>query len=141
MHRVDGVWVLGGVERTEERRCFLVIVDSRNAETLETVIRQFVRTGSIVITDCWKGYNWLDATPDYIHQSVNHSKCFLDQETGAHTNTIEGTWSALKRGISARARTESAIGESLLEFIWRRLHADELWDAFIEALREYVEVE
>ena len=58
-HRVDGVWVLGGVERTDERRCFLVIVDTRDAETLETAIRQFVRTGSIVITDCWKGYKWL----------------------------------------------------------------------------------
>ena len=115
-------------------------VESRDAETLETAIRKFVRPLSTVITDCWKGYNWMDSSNDYIHQTVNHSKCFRDSETGAHTNTIEGTWSALKRGIPARTRTETTIGESLLEFIWRRQNADRLWNAFLEALAEFVEV-
>lgn len=118
-HHVRGVWVVGGVERTIERRCFLVIVDNRGSETLETIIRKNVHEGSKIITDCWKGYSWLDNTSDYIHESVNHSKWFKDPETLEHTNTIEGTWSGLKRSIPPRTRTETAIRDCLLEFIWR----------------------
>ena len=33
-HRVEGVWVLGGVERTDSRKVFLVEVPDRSAETL-----------------------------------------------------------------------------------------------------------
>jgi hypothetical protein len=33
-HRVEGVWIVGGVERTPERRVFLVAVENRNAETV-----------------------------------------------------------------------------------------------------------
>jgi ISXO2-like transposase domain len=140
-HTVQGVWVLGGVERTPERRCFLVIVDTRDAATLEKAIRMYVNPQSTIITDCWKGYGWLASTSDYVHQTVNHSKCFKDPDSGAHTNTIEGTWSALKRKIPPRTRTETAIGQSLLEFIWRRKNEHCLWDAFLKALKEYVEVD
>jgi hypothetical protein len=36
-HRVDGVWVVGGVERTPERRIFFVAVENKNAETMREV--------------------------------------------------------------------------------------------------------
>jgi hypothetical protein len=35
-HRVDGVWVFGGVERTSERKVFLRVVERRDAHTLRT---------------------------------------------------------------------------------------------------------
>jgi len=37
-HRVEGVWVVGGVERTEERKMFVVAVPNRSARTLSRVI-------------------------------------------------------------------------------------------------------
>jgi hypothetical protein len=37
-HRIDGVWVLGGVEHTMERRLFLAVVSDRSLQTLEDVI-------------------------------------------------------------------------------------------------------
>ena len=50
-HRVEGAWVLGGVERTSERKIFLATVERRDAETLLDVIRTHVLPGSIVYTD------------------------------------------------------------------------------------------
>ena len=37
-HRMEGTWVVGGVERTEARRIFLVLVEKRGTSTLLQVI-------------------------------------------------------------------------------------------------------
>ena len=50
-HRVDGVWVVGGVERTPEKRCFFIAVEDRSKETLENIIQTYVEEGSTVYTD------------------------------------------------------------------------------------------
>jgi hypothetical protein len=135
-HRVEGIWVLGGVERTPERKCFVVTVPNRKAETLINIIGQCVLSGSIIHTDLWRGYAQLGTISDYKHLTVNHSQYFCDPDTGVHTNTIEGTWSGLKRRIPIRDRTERLIGPYLWEFIWRRKNKERLWDAFIDALVE-----
>jgi hypothetical protein len=44
-------------------------------------------------------YRNLD-THGYKHHTVNHSIEFVDQRTGAHTNTIESTWCHLKAYLS-----------------------------------------
>ncbi|EIE75601.1 hypothetical protein RO3G_00305 [Rhizopus delemar RA 99-880] len=43
--RVDGVWVVGGVERTPERKVFLLTVPNRNQNTLKLIIDAFVKDG------------------------------------------------------------------------------------------------
>jgi len=55
--RVEGVWVLGGVERTEERRMFAIAVEDRRKDTLTKFIKRYVKSGSHIITDCWRGYD------------------------------------------------------------------------------------
>ncbi|EIE79101.1 hypothetical protein RO3G_03806 [Rhizopus delemar RA 99-880] len=44
--RVDGVWVVGGVERTPERKVFLLTVPDRNQNTLKLIIDTFVKDGN-----------------------------------------------------------------------------------------------
>ena len=144
-HPVNGAWILGGVERTENRRIFLIEVPDRTAETLISIIKRYVREGSIIITDCFSSYNNLHQY--YDHFQVNHSIEFVDSETGAHTNTIEGTWNAIKYRISPRNRTSSinkdgeitnsAIDEFLLEFQWRRKNVSNLRlrKGFLDALK------
>jgi transposase-like protein len=131
-HHVEGAWVLGGVERTEERKVFLRVVEKRDAHTLRSVILRHVLQGSIIITDFWRGYLGLEEH-GYIHQRVNHSESFVNAENGACTNTIEGTWSGIKRAIPVRNRTMTC-GNHLWEFIWRRRHSDDLWQGFLDAL-------
>lgn len=43
-HRVDGVWVVGGVERTKKRCVFAVNVEKRDNKTLLDVIKKHVAT-------------------------------------------------------------------------------------------------
>lgn len=135
-HRVEGVWVVGGVERTEARKVFACPVEQRDSDTLLAVIRAHVLPGSIVYTDMWKGYKRLNETGMFEHFTVNHSESFVDRETGVHTNSIEGTWRAIKDGIPNRNRVKEGMEEQLWEFIWRRINKDILWDGFVKALIE-----
>jgi transposase-like protein len=133
-HVVDGAWVIGGVEKTPERKVFLVPIEQRNRESLLPVILQHVRQGSIVRTDLWRAYSTLSEV-GYQHETVNHSQNFTDPETGVNTNTIEGTWNGLKIQIRPRNRTREGITEHLMEFIWRRKNCNDLWLGLLSALK------
>jgi len=134
-HRVDGVWVIGGVERTNERLMFAEVVERRDASTLIEVISRHIAPGSIVHTDLWRGYNDLTETLDVEHRMVNHSQHFVNPLDGTHTLTIEGTWNGIKMKIAPRKRCRESIEEHLLEFIWRRKNENNMWNAFLNALR------
>jgi transposase-like protein len=134
-HRVDGVWVLAGVEITNSRKIFLVKVEDRKAETILEVIRHHVAPGSIIHTDMFKAYSRIDSILGFEHHTVNHSQTFKNPENGVHTNTIEGNNNALKLRISPRNRTKE-IADHLLEFIWRRKNHANVWNSFISALKD-----
>ncbi|KCZ74820.1 hypothetical protein H311_04212, partial [Anncaliia algerae PRA109] len=107
-HRVEGAWVFAGVEVTEERKCFAVIVEKRDSETLNDIILKHVIPGSIVITDGWKGYNLFKTDFNYVHHWVNHSISFKNSD-GFHTNTIEGTFNAMKMNIVPKYRNKNIL--------------------------------
>lgn len=70
-------------------------VDSRSVLPL---IKENVALNSTIYTDEFRTYNYLKQN-GYNHKRVNHSaKIYVDGD--AHTNTIEGFWSLVKRGIS-----------------------------------------
>ncbi|KCZ77089.1 hypothetical protein H311_01905, partial [Anncaliia algerae PRA109] len=94
-NRVEEEWIFAEVEVTEERKCFAVIVEKRDAETLNDILLKHFISGSIVITDRWKGYNLFEIHFNYVHHWVNHSNSFKNAD-GFHTNTIEGTFNAMK---------------------------------------------
>jgi transposase-like protein len=98
-HVVDGIWVAVGVERTADRRVFVVALKDRTADTLLAIVRKHVANGSIVHTDLFKSYAKLEEVTGLKHKTVNHSLFFKDPVTGVHTNTVEGTNFALKRQI------------------------------------------
>ena len=118
--------------------CFRV-VEARKKESLLPIIRDWVLPGSSVISDCWSAYKCLE-DEGFQHLSVNHSLNFVDPETGAHTNSIEGTWSAIKRDMPRnydKNHFDSYLGESM----WRRLHNHLQTDeAFKEYCQEVVKV-
>ena len=84
-HRIEGIWVAGGVERSDERCMFAVTVENRKAETLKDIILRNVAPGSIIYTDCWRGYRDEDLSAiGMTYDTVNHSVHFVDPETGVY---------------------------------------------------------
>jgi transposase-like protein len=73
------------------------VVQNVRASTLTEFVREAVSTKvSLLCTDQWVGYNKLNA--DYPHKHIDHS--INQYVVGAvHTQTIEGFWSLVKRGM------------------------------------------
>jgi ISXO2-like transposase domain len=150
-HKVEGAWVFGGVELTPERKFFAVVVPDRTKETLHAAIKRHIAPGSIIRSDCWSAYinlkkgekiedceglaEWLPEM-NYKYEAVNHSEHFVDPDTGVHTNTIEGTWFAVKRSVPVRQRTKKHLQGCLFEFIWRRRNEGNLWNGLMRALQD-----
>ncbi|KCZ78787.1 hypothetical protein H311_00176, partial [Anncaliia algerae PRA109] len=109
-------------------------VNKRDSATLNDLILKYVLPGSIVITDGWKGYTLFKENINFAHHWVNHSISFVN-ENGMNTNTIEGTWSGVKRNVPIRCHTKENLQKKLLEFIWRRQNKNILWLSLLDLLK------
>jgi transposase-like protein len=67
-------------------------------ETLLPIIIEHCQRGSEIHTDGWATYNLLEEN-GFVHRNVIHERNFVDPETGAHTQTIESNWRALKHRL------------------------------------------
>jgi transposase-like protein len=115
---VDGKWVFGGFERGS-KRCFIVPVPTRDAQTLLSVIRDWIAPGTTIISDCWRAYNCL-GSEGFVHQTVNHSQNFVDPNTGAHTQNIERLWRDVRGGIPRFGGRKHRLVGYLAEFMFKR---------------------
>ena len=104
----QGTWVFGTVERgTGQALAFRV--PNRRRETLVTgLVQKFVEPGTTIISDKFSPYFNLNSV-GYIYLMVNHSENFVDPYTGAHSNTIEGVWSQIKRKLKAMNGTKLSL--------------------------------
>ena len=88
--------VMGLVERGGKVKAMKV--KGVDAKTLQAIIKAQVKDGSHIMTDEWGGYLGIELKRGYKHSAVSHSKGKYVNGI-AHTNTIEGFWALLKRGI------------------------------------------
>jgi transposase-like protein len=91
----DKTIVIGAAQR--KGNIVARVIENTQTETLESFVREVVSTDvSLLNTDEHSGYRHL--SPDYPHFAVRHQA--KNYVVGAiHTNTIEGFWSIMKRGI------------------------------------------
>jgi len=96
-HLENKTIVMGMVQRGGDFRGN--VIASGKTKILRPLIYKNVAKGSVITTDTLSSYKLLNKK-GYIHGTVNHS---LNQwKNGSHhTNTVEGFWSHLKRGISS----------------------------------------
>ena len=96
--------VIGAVSR--KGNVVARVIQNTNGETLNRFIREAVSTKvSLLSTDEHKGYRYIDK--NWPHGMVNHGAG--EYVHGAiHTNTIEGFWAMVKRGIMGSFHKVSA---------------------------------
>jgi transposase-like protein len=74
------------------------VVERVTSRNLKTIIRENVETTSTIMTDDFSSYKGLNKE-FYQHKVIRHSRGVYSRPGGVHTNTIEGYFSILKRGI------------------------------------------
>jgi len=90
--------VIGAVER--KGRVIARTASDVTGKTLHGFVKECVLPKSTVFTDEFASYQGLERIDgmDYTHKRINHeSKVYVMGDV--HTNTIEGFWSLVKRGI------------------------------------------
>ena len=86
--------VMGILQRGGKVRA--TVINDREKDTLQPIVRQHVRKGSHVYTDELVSYWGLDE--HYVHQIINHAEAYVQGRV--HTNGLENFWSLLKRGLN-----------------------------------------
>lgn len=94
---VGKVAVMGLLERHGGKHSTvrMKVVDDLSKPSMNYLVREEVKFGSVVYTDALKSYDGLDR--DYIHEVIDHAEAYVDGQI--HTNGLENFWSLLKRSI------------------------------------------
>jgi transposase len=101
---------------------------------LKEIVQEFVLPASMIYTDEAEAYTGLRAM-GYQHRRVNHSKKIYVRGN-VHTNTIEGFFGLLKRGISGVYHSVSAkyLQDYLNEYTFRYNHRNDTTPMFATIL-------
>ncbi len=114
--------VFGMAER--KGKVIAMTVPNVRKATLQPNVQRHVLPRSTVFTDEYSAYNGL-ARHGYFHERIRHAaRVYVSGDI--HTNTIEGFWSLVKRGISGVYHSVSAkhLQSYLDEYAWRYNHRD-----------------
>ena len=88
------------------------------AETLIGIINDLVQPGTTIISDSWSSYYKINEF-DFTSLTLNHKCNFVDPDSGAHTNKIEGLCSEFIRKFKEmngcdRVQLQSHLNEFML---------------------------
>jgi len=114
--------VVGMVERKGRVRA--VIADDTSRKTLHDIAKEYILPTSTVFTDDLASYHGLE-DHGYVHHRINHSAGVY--VTGdIHTQTIEGFWSLVKKGIGGvyHSVSKKYLQSYLNEYSFRYNHRD-----------------
>jgi transposase len=108
--------VFGMVERGG--RVKIHVVKDRKAETLMGEVHKYVLPRTTIFTDEWPSYTGLSKR--YTHRRIRHTENIY-VSGDVHTQTIEGFFSNLKRGIAGNYHSVSSkwLQGYLNEYAWR----------------------
>jgi transposase len=130
--------VLGMVER--KGRVVALTVPDTTAKTLCGTVCEYVLPKSTVFTDELASYNTVSRGRRYTHHRINHSSKVYVQGN-VHTNTIEGFWSLVKRGIGGvyHQVSQKYLQSYLNEYSFRYNRRDQgnlIFNAFLKRVAE-----
>ena len=122
-------------------------VSDRSENTLIPLIQRWVAPGTTIHSDGWGAYNDLSAL-GFDHHQVNHSRNYVDPQTGVTTNYVEAFWSRIKRRLKYITGSQEDMRWSHLDGAcyrhWYGFKGDNIWeniDIYISHLREFNSIE
>lgn len=132
----DKTPVVGMVERGGD--VYAQKVDKLTFKKLSKLVRDRVNLkDTILVTDEYHPYRPMESFID--HAVINHSKAYV--QGAIHTNTIEGFWALLKRGIVGQYHKVSTrhLDKYIREFCYRYNHRADI-DLFSHTIKQAVGV-
>jgi transposase len=110
--------IVGIVERGGSGRVVARTADNVKSRTLLGMVREYVLPSTTIYTDEARTYDGIKfmrnrerRSMGYVHHRIHHSsKVYVRGDV--HTNTIEGFWSLIKRGIGG---THHSVSEKFLQ--------------------------
>jgi len=129
--------VVGMVER--KGRVVAMVANDATRETLHGLVEERILPEATVFTDELAAYNGLEQK-GYTHQRINHS-AGVYVVGDIHTNTIEGFWSLVKRGLGGVYHSVGAgyLQSYLNEYSFRYNRRDQgnlIFDSILERVFE-----
>src|SRR5437763_13735771 len=130
-------WVAGIVERNGGR-VYATVIDENTKKTLQGIAQEKILPKSVVFTDDAAQYHGLENS--WIHHRINHSQgVYVVGNT--HTNTIEGFWSLVKRGLGGvyHSVSKKYLQSYLNEYCFRYNRRDQgnlLFNAMLKRVSE-----
>ncbi len=129
----DKTPVLGMIERGGKVKC--KVVPDTKANSIQPIIRETVREGSIIYSDEWWGYRGL--SDKYYHGYVDHGKGQY-QNGDICTNTIEGFWSHFKRSMVtynhvSRKHMQKYAEEMTFRYNFRQENPNQKFNLFLQS--------
>jgi transposase-like protein len=120
--RVNKTPVVGIVERGEGGRVVARAAENLRSSTLLGMVREYVLPSTTIYTDEARTYDGIKLLRErggksrgkslgYVHHRIHHSSRVYVRGN-VHTNTIEGFWSLIKRGIGG---THHSVSEKFLQ--------------------------
>jgi transposase len=134
--------IVAGIVERKGRVVARVAPDATTMAGTNALVREFVLPDSTIFTDDASTYNQVPRVSGmgYEHRRINHSaKVYVSGEV--HTNTIEGFWSLVKRGIGGVYHSVSAkyLQSYLNEYSFRYNRRDSgnlIFPAMLERVSE-----
>jgi transposase-like protein len=128
--------VFGIVER--KGRVIARVTPDAKEKTILPIMAERILPASTVYADNFSAYDKVGTmNQGYVHHRINHSaKVYVMGHV--HTQTIEGFWSLLKRGIGGVYHSVSAkyLQSYCYEYAYRYNHRDEMKPMFISLLEQ-----
>ena len=134
----DEKWGFGMTQRGSLDAVIMQVPSNRSRKTLLPIIDQHCLPGTIFCSDGWKAYHKLREhlqLEDVDHFPVNHSENFVDPESGAHTQTIEGMWRHCKDFLPSFGLKPAYLETYLGTFCWYRYCKQRKLDMFLHFLK------
>jgi hypothetical protein len=132
-------WVFGAYD-VGDKIGWIQLVDSRDADTLLPLVREWCAPGTRIISDGWAAYNRLNEI-GFEHHVVIHEQHFVDPETGLHTNNVEAYWQRCKRQFKRMYGTSRALLPSHVDqLLWRERFGksfSDRWNNTLDLLKRH----